>query len=78
MAKMKLGASATILVLCATLGSVLADGMPLTLFSDASARQAVCNDGTPAGYYYRPGVSERWIIFFQGSPFCSNRPMVLA
>jgi hypothetical protein len=34
---------------------------------------AVCLDGTPAGFYHRPGsLSTSWIIHFQGGGYCSN------
>ncbi|MCB9701305.1 MAG: hypothetical protein H6711_05395 [Myxococcales bacterium] len=34
--------------------------------------QAICNDGTPAGYYYRPGKSSRWLIYLEGGGFCDS------
>ena len=42
---------------------------------DAEARGAVCNDGSPAAYYARPGVGadrDRWIIFLEGGGGCST------
>lgn len=53
-----------------TTPQVTAQPMPLTLFKDAASRQAVCNDGTPAGYYFRKGTSDRWLIFFEGGFWC--------
>ena len=44
---------------------------------DAAQRQAVCNDGTPAVYYFKRGSgadAAYWIIFFQGGGWCSNGP----
>src|SRR3990170_3449932 len=40
---------------------------------DAARRQAVCNDGSPAVYYFRPGSgagANRWVIFLVGGGFC--------
>src|SRR5580765_6151848 len=40
---------------------------------DAGHRQAVCNDGSPAVYYFRPGSgtgANRWVIFLAGGGFC--------
>lgn len=42
---------------------------------NASARKAVCNDGSPAVYYYRPGRGKnktKWIIFLEGGGACSS------
>ena len=45
------------------------------IVKDAAQRQAVCNDGTPAVYYFKPGTdASHWIIFFQGGGWCSNGP----
>ena len=44
---------------------------------DATQRQAVCNDGTPAVYYFKRGSGvdvAHWLIFFQGGGWCSNGP----
>jgi O-palmitoleoyl-L-serine hydrolase len=44
---------------------------------DAVQRQAVCNDGTPAVYYFKRGSgadAAHWIIHFQGGGWCSNSP----
>lgn len=44
---------------------------------DAVQRQAVCNDGTPAVYYFKRGSgsdASHWIIHFQGGGWCSNGP----
>ena len=61
-------------VLAATWRDVAAQPMPLTLFKDATSRNAVCNDGTPAGYYFRRGTTDRWLIFFEGT--CAMLPEV--
>jgi hypothetical protein len=42
---------------------------------DAVQRQAVCNDGTPAVYYFKRGSgadAAHWLIFFQGGGWCSS------
>lgn len=44
-----------------------------TTVANAEARNAVCNDGTPAIYYIRRGVGEgmkRWLIHLQGGGYC--------
>jgi len=40
---------------------------------------AVCNDGSPAAYYYRKGAegSPRWLIFLQGGGWCFDRESCL-
>merc|ERR1711972_1159762 len=48
---------------------------PLTLnfIQNATARNAVCNDGTPGGYWFRQGTgsgSNRWLIHLQGGFWC--------
>ncbi len=43
--------------------------------ANAVERQAVCNDGSPAAYYYRPGVDEdrdNWVIFLEGMEACDT------
>jgi len=35
---------------------------------------AVCNDGTKAGYYFKAGNPDRWIIHFQGGSWCIDEP----
>lgn len=40
---------------------------------DATERKAVCNDGSPAVFYFRPGRSEyrdKWVIWFEGGGAC--------
>ena len=42
---------------------------------NADQRQAVCNDGTPAVYYFKRGSgadTAHWLIFFQGGGWCSS------
>jgi len=49
--------------------------MTLVQVKNAVARDAVCNDGTPATYYLRRGEgtgSHRWVIHLQGGGFCNS------
>jgi hypothetical protein len=42
---------------------------------DAAKKLAVCNDGSPAAYYFRPGRDadrNKWIIFLQGGGGCGT------
>jgi len=44
---------------------------------DSDQRQAVCNDGTPAVYYFKRGSgadATHWLIFLQGGGWCSSGP----
>lgn len=59
-------------------GEAIASGrgtgsMALNTVSNADSRGAVCNDGTPAKYYFRPGTgagNRAWVIHLQGGGFC--------
>ncbi len=47
------------------------------IVKDAVQRQAVCNDGTPAVYYFKRGSdadANHWLIFLEGGGWCSNGP----
>lgn len=49
--------------------------LQLYTVSQANDRQAVCNDGSPAKYYFRPGSEknrDKWVIFFKGGGGCSS------
>lgn len=49
--------------------------MNLMTVADAEARGAICNDGSPAKYYFRPGTEadkDKWIIYFQGGGGCGS------
>ncbi len=43
---------------------------------DAVSRQAVCNDGTAANYYFRPAVDpdyqNEWVVFLKGGGGCNS------
>ena len=49
-------------------GPAASDGFALHLFSTDTG--AVCLDGTPAGYYERPGLSDSWMIELEGGGWC--------
>ena len=43
---------------------------------DAASKLAVCNDGSPAVFYARPGTqqdSDKWIVHLQGGGSCSEK-----
>lgn len=46
------------------------DGFVLHLFNNNTG--AVCLDGTPAGYYERPGLVDSWMIELEGGGWCVN------
>eukprot|EP01112_Ceratiomyxa_fruticulosa_P019242 TRINITY_DN6272_c0_g1_i2.p1 TRINITY_DN6272_c0_g1~~TRINITY_DN6272_c0_g1_i2.p1 ORF type:complete len:378 (-),score=57.56 TRINITY_DN6272_c0_g1_i2:145-1278(-) len=53
----------------------LSQGLSLHLFPNAKSRNAVCNDGTPAGFYFRAGSgsgSNTWVVHLQGGFWCWN------
>lgn len=50
--------------------------VPLVWINNAIGRNAVCNDGTPAGYYFIPGAGAGatvWVIHLQGGGFCYDQ-----
>ncbi len=54
--------------------------MSLMTVVNAEQRQAMCNDGTPAKYYFRPGTEankHKWIIYFQGGGGCGSEETCL-
>lgn len=62
-----------ILLVASLVSSVQAAPLQKFTVRDAAHRQAVCNDGTPAVYYFRPGSgtgANRWVIFLAGGGFC--------
>ena len=47
-----------------------ASGWELVMMHDAVEDGAVCLDGSPGGYYIRPGTdanSSKWVVFHQGA-----------
>ena len=64
-----------LLLLLATVFASTAQAVALrkSTVKNAEARQAVCNDGSPAIYYFRKGSGEgsrNWVIFLSGGGFC--------
>eukprot|EP01088_Endostelium_zonatum_P009046 TRINITY_DN22231_c0_g1_i1.p1 TRINITY_DN22231_c0_g1~~TRINITY_DN22231_c0_g1_i1.p1 ORF type:complete len:371 (-),score=78.18 TRINITY_DN22231_c0_g1_i1:38-1150(-) len=47
----------------------LSSGEPMKLIH-LTDPEAICNDGSPAAYYYRPGDPDRWNIHQQGGAWC--------
>ena len=53
--------------------------LDLHLYQDAEEQQLLCNDGSPAGYYFRPApedaedaAKDRWIFYLEGGGWCWN------
>ena len=60
----------------ATADSSSVGNLWLTEVMNATARGAVCNDGSPARYYFRQGSdawSRLWVIHLQGGGMCYNQ-----
>ena len=58
------------LVVCATAESA---SLQKHVVRNAASRQAVCNDGSPAVYYFRAGKAaglDNWVVFLGGGGFC--------
>eukprot|EP00039_Didymoeca_costata_P006308 m.89131 g.89131 ORF g.89131 m.89131 type:complete len:361 (+) comp13206_c0_seq2:1499-2581(+) len=50
---------------------ISAQTLDLNLFVNATARKAVCNDGTPGGYYLSKVTnSTKWMIYLEGGGLC--------
>ena len=66
------------LLLCGLLCSLLAlsASLPLNLIKLPSP--ASCLDGSPAGYYYRPGNSSVWVVYLEGGGACYSYADCLA
>ncbi|HSP07791.1 MAG TPA: pectin acetylesterase-family hydrolase [Acidobacteriota bacterium] len=63
----------TLLLVVLAISSAQAAPLQRVEVRDAARRKAVCNDGSPAVYYFRPGSGEganRWVIFLAGGGFC--------
>lgn len=65
-------ASATNVVPVASREDDQTDAIPVTWINNAVARNAVCNDGSPSGYYFVPSTtgSTVWVIHMQGGGYC--------
>jgi hypothetical protein len=74
------GAAMYVLVAHVLAGVSAATDMPLAMLPLASYPDAVCNDGSPAGFYYRPSntSSNVWVVHQQGGGWCWDEPSCLA
>ncbi|KAH6760810.1 hypothetical protein C2S51_017759 [Perilla frutescens var. frutescens] len=68
-----------ILFVCALFGLIAqvrgqsSGGVPVTLVDGAIEKNAVCIDGTPAGYHFDPGFGDgvnNWIVHLMGGGWC--------
>jgi len=52
----------------------------LKKFDTSTYPLAVCNDGTPSGYYFSPSPnnSNDWLLFLEGGGMCFDKPSCLA
>ncbi|XP_019164513.1 PREDICTED: pectin acetylesterase 8-like [Ipomoea nil] len=76
---------ATIATLILVLGFILTplhaqtpppNNVPISWVQNATAKGAVCLDGTPSAYYFQQGQGEganNWLIFLQGGGWCVNQ-----
>ncbi|GER48976.1 pectinacetylesterase family protein [Striga asiatica] len=51
------------------------NGISITNVANAEAKGAVCNDGSPAAYYYDPGFGDganSWVVFMKGGGWCGS------
>jgi len=58
--------------------ATIAYKMPMLAFQMMSLSRypdAVCNDGSPAAYYWRMGrpATKRWLVFLEGGGWCSSK-----
>ncbi len=57
-----------------------AASMRLYTVQDAEGRGAICNDGTPAKFYFQAGTTEnsdKWVIYFKGGGGCGDEATCL-
>eukprot|EP00666_Eupelagonemidae_sp_cell4sb_P001038 gene1038-6767_t len=69
-------AVALLSVLCCS-SAAAADGFKLQLLDPSTG--ALCLDGTPGGYYSRPGTTEpkSWVVHFEGGGWCVDEDRCL-
>ena len=58
-----------LLLACTSRGSTVA---PLTLYDPARHPGARCLDGSPGGFYHRPGAASQWLFVLNGGGLCSH------
>jgi hypothetical protein len=61
-----------LLVLLVVSGRAVVDDWQKVLLTDAATKGAVCLDGSPGGFYYKKGSTDKWIVFHQGGGWCSS------
>ena len=63
-----------LLILLISVGCLAAESKKWSkvLLTDAVNTGATCLDGSPGGFYLRKGDPKRWIVFHQGSGWCSS------
>jgi len=57
------------------IGIIYAQEGKLTLLTEAQRDGAVCLDGSPAAFYFRPGFStgvNKWLLFHEGGGWCNS------
>ena len=52
----------------------LAAELKLFLLPNTQTTGAVCNDGSPAGFYFKAGNPDLWIVHLQGGGWCYDQP----
>jgi len=62
--------------LCSFVFYTTSTTLDLNLFDLSVHPNALCNDGTPSGFYFKPGSpsSNLWIVFQQGGEWCYDEP----
>lgn len=62
-----------LLIIIVSTNGWLHDTFEKHLIHSAVERNALCNDGTPSGGYFSPGIDDganKWIIYFTGGRWC--------
>jgi len=59
-----------IVIACWLIGVLNGAPMKLQYLTDPNA---ICNDGTPAAFYFRSGTSTKWILYLEGGGFCYDK-----
>jgi hypothetical protein len=64
-----------VLLVCVLVVCVYGGTLSLNFVKDAASRGAVCNDGSPAGFYFQPGSGSGvhvWVLHQEGGGNCYN------
>ena len=60
----------TLLLTSAAVGAAAAAGdLDLLLLDTGKYPTAICNDGSPAGFYFRKGTSNDWLVLYVSTRF---------